>query len=257
MSRSPAPPTTAASMTFDTASLDAACTALAAYDWGGDAAALAPIDAAVVAAHGDAAVRAAIEPRLAAIVAGGASRAAKDYACRALMLIGTAASVPALAARLLDADESHMARFALERMPCPEAGGALAAALGSARGDIAIGIVSSLAARRDAACVPALRGLLSGEPRLAAAAAAALGAIHTPEARAALAAADPFAGDGVGPAVVDARLAAAEAVLASGDRAAALADYTGLAAAAKGRPAAKSVELAATRGILACLDAPS
>jgi hypothetical protein len=241
-------------MPFDTASLDAACTALAAYEWGGDTAALAPIDAAVVAAHGDTAVRAEIEPRLAAVVATSASRAARDYACRKLMLIGTAASVPALAARLVDADDSHMARFALERMPCPEAAAALVAALGVTRGDVAIGIVSSLAAKGDAACVPALGGLLAGEPRLAAAAATALGAIHTPAARAALAAADPFAGGGVGPAVVDARLAAAEALLAAGNRPAALAEYTALAAAAKGRPGAKLVELAATRGILACLD---
>jgi hypothetical protein len=244
-------------MPFDTSSLDADFAALAAYDWGGDAAALVRLDAAVVAAHGDAALRATLETRLAAILTADHSRAAKDYACRKLMLIGTAASVPALAARLADADDSHMARFALERMPCPEAAAALATALATARGDLAIGIVSSLAARREAACVPALAGLLSGEPRLAAAAATALGAIHTSEARAALAMADPFAAGVVGPAIVDARLATAEALLAAGDRAAARVAYEALAAAARGRAHAKPVELAATRGILACLDTPA
>jgi hypothetical protein len=51
-------------MAYDPASLDAAFAALAAFDWGADAAAFAPIDAAVIAAHGDAAARADVEKRL-------------------------------------------------------------------------------------------------------------------------------------------------------------------------------------------------
>jgi len=41
------------------------------------------------------------------------------------MVVGTASSVPALAALLTDNELSHMARFALERMPAAEAGAAL------------------------------------------------------------------------------------------------------------------------------------
>jgi hypothetical protein len=111
-------------MAYDPASLDAAFAALAAFDWGADAAAFAPIDAAVIAAHGDAAARADVEKRLAAVLGGGPSRAAKEYACRKLSMIGTAASVPALASLLADPDSSHMARFALERIAAPEASSA-------------------------------------------------------------------------------------------------------------------------------------
>jgi hypothetical protein len=63
-----------------------------------------------------------------------------------------------------------------------------------------------------------------------------------------------MAANGVGQAVVDARLACAESLLAAGKRADAMAVYKALAAAAAGKPTSKSIELAATRGILACLD---
>jgi HEAT repeat protein len=241
-------------MTFDRISLDDEFKALAAFDWGADAAPLARIDAAVVAWHGEAALTADLEKRLGAIVGGQASRAAKEYACRKLMMIGTAASVPALAALLKNADNSHMARFALERISAPEAAQALRDALGSVQGNLRIGMIESLGGRGDAASVPELARLLSADPPVAAAAATALGHIHTPEALAALSAADPLAGSGVGRAVVDARLASAEALLAAGKRVDAQRVYQTLADAVKGKPGAKAVELAAARGILACLD---
>ncbi|MEI6240672.1 MAG: HEAT repeat domain-containing protein [Planctomycetia bacterium] len=241
-------------MPFDLASLDAPFAALKAYDWGGDAAPFKAIDDAVVAAHGDAALRTDLEKRFALILGAGTSRAAKEYACRKVMMIGTAASVPALAALLGDADNSHMARFALEPIPAPEAAQALRAALGTAQGSLRIGMIESLGGRGDAASVPALARLLAGDPQVAAAAATALGHIRTPEAIAALSAADPLAGAGVGRAVVDARLASAEALLAAGKRAEAQGIYQTLAAAVKGKPGAKGVELAAARGLLACLD---
>lgn len=241
-------------MAFDTATLDAPFAALAAYDWGADAGPFATIDKAVIAAHADATLRADLEKRLGAILGGGTSRAAKEYACRKLMMIGTAASVPALAALLGDKDNSHMARFALERIGGPEAGEVLRKALDDLAGDLKRGMISSLAGRRDTACVPALAKLLGADATLAAAAAEALGTIGTPEALAALAVADPTAPGGLGRAVVDARLACAERLLAAGRRAEAQAAYESLAAAARGKPAAKHVELAATRGILACVD---
>jgi HEAT repeat protein len=244
-------------MPFDLTSLDAPFAALKAYDWGGDATAFKLIDDTVVAAHGDAALRADLEKRLTAILSAGTSRAAKEYACRKLMMIGTAASVQALAALLGDADNSHMARFALERISGPEATQALRDALGRVQGTLRIGMIESLVSRGDAASVPTIARLLSSDPPVAAAAATALGHINTPEALAALSAADPLAGSGVGRAVADARLASAEALLAAGKRAEAQNVYQSLADAVKGKPetkATKSVELAATRGLLACLD---
>lgn len=242
-------------MPHDPTALDAAFEALTAFDWGQDAAPLAVIDSAVVAAHGDDASRAGLERRLAALLGTTASRSAKEYACRKLCLVGSAASVPALAAMLPVEDLSHMARFALERIDAAEAAAALRQALASLDGDLRIGMITSLGSRRDAASVPSLGRLLSSDPATASAAAVALGAIRTPEALALLAAADPFAAHGLGQKVVDGRLACAENLLARGKRKEALAVYDALLAAASGRPGARRIELAATRGRLACLDA--
>jgi hypothetical protein len=239
----------------DAASLDAACAALAAFDWSADSAFAKTLDAAVIAAHGHEAARADLERRFAAVLPAGTSRAAKEYACRKLAMIGTAASVPALAALLPQADSSHMARFALERIAAPEAGTALRDALAALRGDLAIGMMASLAARGDAASVPALAIRLQADGTEAVAAAVALGRIATPEAAAALAKADAFADGPRATAVADARLACAERLLAAGNAAAATAAYESLVAGAAGKPAARRIALAATRGLVACADA--
>lgn len=244
-------------MAFDTTTLDASFAALAGFDWGGDAAPLTAIDGAVVAAHADALLARDLERRLGTVVAGPMSRAAKDYSCRKLALIGTKASVPVLAARLADADESHMARFALERIPGPEAADALRQALGTVRGDLVIGMISSLANRRDEASVAALATIVRGEsPSVAIAAASALGRIATPAAAAALAAATSDAGP-VAAAVIDARIACADALLAGGDRSAAKAVYESVAEAVGNAPRThrdRAVRIAARSGVLACLD---
>jgi len=242
-------------MAFDPASLDAPFEALASFDWGGDAQPLAAIDAAVVAAHGDAALTAELERRFAAVLGSTASRAAKQYACRKLSLVGTAASVPALGGLLADREESHMARFALERIAAPEATSALRTALGTVEGDLRIGMLASLAARRDAASVPAISPLLRGDSALAAAAAEALGLIATPAAAAALAAA---AAEGVAAdRVVDARLACAEALAKAGDKAAALTIYEAIGKAVGNTPATRrdrAVRMACQRGLFAVLE---
>jgi hypothetical protein len=243
-------------MAHDPASLDKPFASLQAFDWGGDATALQEIDAAVIAAHGDAALRADLEKRLSALLGGGCTLAVKEYACRKLAAIGTAASVPALSALLPDRDHSHMARFALQQIAAPEAAAALRKAAGDLQGDLKIGMISSLAGRGDAASVPLLAALLRGDSRTAVAAAEALGRIRTDEAVQALAAAADVADAHVAAAIVDARLAGAEAQLRHGRRREALATYRALAdAAAHGTTAsAKAARLAATRGILACLD---
>lgn len=219
-------------MAFDASTLDAPFAALGRYDWGGDAGSFKTIDAAVVAAHGDAALRADLEKRLTAILVAGVPRGAQEYACRKLAVIGTAASVPALAALLPDANLSHMGRFALERIPAEEAAAALRAALQGVGSPLKVGIISSLAGRRDAASVPALAALLAGDPTIAAAAAAALGRIAISEAAAALAGAAPQAP--AVDAVIDGRLACAAALLAAGDRAAAKTIYLALEPAGGG-----------------------
>src|SRR6266852_883826 len=73
-----------------------------------------------------------------------ASAQAKDAACARLKRIGTASSVPALSALLLDENLSHSARCALESMPTAAAGRALLNALKQSAGLTRIGIINSL-----------------------------------------------------------------------------------------------------------------
>jgi len=167
--------------------LDTAFEALKKYDWGQDPQVLQAIEKSRSASKNDPAGRKDLEVRLTAILKTDAPLAAKQYACRALSRIGTADSVPVLAALLADEALSHMGRLALERMPCPEAAGALRSALPQLKGALKIGLIHTLAARRDLESVPSLAALLADPaPETAAAAAAALGVLGTPEAAKAL-----------------------------------------------------------------------
>ena len=171
----------------DQAAVNKAFEALKTYDWGKDYSVLKPIDDAVVATHGDAAARKNLETRLAAVLKTNVSRDAKDYVCRKLMVIGSAESVPTLAGLLPNKGLSHMARYALERIPAPEAAQALRDALPRLRGALKVGVIGSLGVRRDAASVPALVALLGdADKAVARAAAYALGDIGSLEAAKAL-----------------------------------------------------------------------
>ncbi|MBX9792493.1 MAG: HEAT repeat domain-containing protein [Pirellulales bacterium] len=228
--------------------LDQAFEALKTYDWGADRNQLLPIEEAVITTRDDAAARQALEARIAALLAADVSRDAKDFACRMLMIIGSAAAVPALAALLPEHDESHMARYALERIPADEAARALREALPKASGPLKVGIIGSLGVRRDTASVPALAASLAdSDAAVARAAATALGNIGTPEAAKALAASRSTNAD-VKLAATDARLACADSLLAAGKKSEALVLYKSLA----GEDQPKHVRLAGTRGMLAC-----
>jgi hypothetical protein len=228
--------------------LEQAFDALNSYDWGTDRAALNPIDEAIVATYGDEAARRELESKLAAVLKTDVSRDAKDFVCRKLMVIGTAASVPALAELLPQSENSHMARYALERIMASEAAQALRDALPKLTGALKIGVISSLGVRRDASSIPALTALLAdADAAVARAAACALGDIRTPEAAQALAHAKP-ASDTTRAATTDALLACAEGLLASGKSTEALALYKAFI----GEDQPKHVRLAATRGMLEC-----
>jgi HEAT repeat protein len=227
--------------------LDQAFDALKTYNWGADVNALKPIDDATIKSRDNEAERKALEARLAAVLGTDASRDAKDYVCRKLMLIGTPASVPALAALLSDADNSHMARYALERIPAAEAAQALRDALPKLNPALKVGAIGSLGVRRDADSIPALTSLLGdSDAGVVCAAACALGDIGTPAGAKALTDAKPT--DKTKQAVIDARLVCAEGLLAGGQKVEALAIYKSLV----GDDQAKHVRLAATRGMLAC-----
>jgi HEAT repeat protein len=227
--------------------LDEAFEALKTYDWGQDIKVLAPIDEAVVATQGDTAGRKRLEERLVAALQTDGTLDAKQFVCRKLMVVGTAAAVPVLTGLLSDEKLSHMARFALERIPATEAAAALRDSLPKLAGALKVGVIGSLGTRKDAASIPVLSELLSdGDVTVARSAAFALGVIRTPEAAQALAQSKPAAE--VKSAVTDASLACAESLLSAGKNGDALAIYKGLVAS----DPPKHVKLAATRGMLAC-----
>lgn len=222
--------------------------ALNSYDWGTDRNTLNPIDEAVVATQGNVAGRKELETRLLVVLKSAASRSAKDYVCRTLRTIGTAESVRVLAALLPDTDLSHIARYALERIPASQAATAMREALPKLPDALKVGTIGSLGVRRDTASVAPLAKLLGhADPAIARAAACALGNIGSPEAGKALGDFAKKAPEGVKPAVVDACLVCAELLLADGKKA----DATVLYKSFSGEDQPKHVRLAATRGLLA------
>ena len=151
------------------------------------------------------------EATLIGVVQGNAGWLEKQEACRGLRQVGTAACIPALAALLPDKDLSHMARYALEAMPYPEAGKALRDALAKAEGAPKAGIVISLGVRRDPEAVPLLIVLLKDpDTDTARAALGALGRIATPDAAGALRAFEPTISEAMRPALAEGLLAAGQ-----------------------------------------------
>ncbi len=119
----------------------------------------------------------------AAVLASPAGREEKVNACRRLAALGGQESIAPLAALLADQELSHAARMGLEAIPDPAAGEALRTALPGLTGGPLIGVIHSLAARRETRAVPDLgRYLTDGDPQVAAAACAALGSIASPDA---------------------------------------------------------------------------
>jgi len=86
----------------------------------------------------------------------GASVYAKAKACQRLAVVGDKRAVPPLAALLPDEQLSHYARFALEPNPDPSADDALRAALGKLKGRLLVGVINSIAHRRDGRALGAL-----------------------------------------------------------------------------------------------------
>ncbi len=236
--------------------LDAPFTALATFDWGGDPTPLADLESRVREAAAAPPLAGELEPRFAELLTSSAPLAAKAFACRQLRLIGTARSVPALAGLLADPELSHMARFALERIDGPEAGQTLREAVPRVGDELALGMISSLANRRDEAAVPLLDALLSGPEPLAVAAALALGRIGTPAAAKSLAAASA-ASARYADAWATARIDCADQLLADGDRTAATALYEAVAATtgpAAANRRSRGLRIAAQTGLLDCLE---
>jgi HEAT repeat protein len=231
----------------DKAAVDKAMETLKTYDYGQDRNLLKPIDDAVIATHGDAAARKDLEIRLAGVLKGNVTRDAADYVCRTLRVIGTAESVPALAGLLAERDLSHMARYALQAIPAPEAAQALRDAMAALNAELEVGVIGSLGVRRDAESVPALAALLSAaDLEVVRAAAYALGTIGAPAAGEALGQLVKKPPKGAEQAATNSCLLCADQLLADGHKAEAKLIYQAL----MGGKQPKLVRLAAARGLL-------
>lgn len=103
----------------------------------------------------------AIADDLAALLASESTYAARQFALRQLALIGSERHVDTIAPLLLDADLSHMARYALEPIPGGRVDRALLDALSDAPDALKPGIINSLAARGARSAAGDIRKLTS------------------------------------------------------------------------------------------------
>jgi HEAT repeat protein len=215
---------------------------IALYEIGDDEASLANLDRLVGAGSSSPDEVKRMEQAFLKALAGKTTLAGKDLICRRLSLVGSAASVPALAAMLGTPETSDIARYALERIPGPAVDEALRKLLPNTAGKTRIGIVNTLGQRRDTAAIVALAGMIPGaDTDAASAAAAALGRIGSSAAASALAAAQPKSSGSLRHALDEAWMSCAEHM----EPRAAFAVYRALLHSAE----PESIRIAAIRGL--------
>ncbi|MCX6910687.1 MAG: PmoA family protein [Verrucomicrobia bacterium] len=170
---------------------DAVLKELAAYRFGNNRQSVLALEQLTAAASTDPAAKKHLAAKLVALLASGATIEAKQAACWQLSIVGSASEVPALAKLITDKDLGYPARLALERIPGDEPLAALRAALATTSGETRVGVINSLASRRDTKAVADIAKLLAdADAATAGAAMEALGKIRGPEADGALMAAD-------------------------------------------------------------------
>jgi len=157
---------------------DKAFAALPSFQLGGDETCVNTISAAAVWSHGSAREQDGLAERLAQALDSSATLDCKRFVCRQLVFINSDEAVPALSRLLTDKDLSDMARYAVESLPGRAAGAALRSALDQAQGKARIGLINSLAQRRDSESVGVFVRLVGDSDHdVARAAAAALGKV--------------------------------------------------------------------------------
>jgi len=172
----------------DEAKLDEAIAKARSWKFGDGTGELKYISDEVVKAGRDAAARGKIERKLCDALPKATTRGGKDFLCRQLVLVGTGRSVPALAKLLADKEASHMARYALERIPGASVEAALRRALPTVDDPLRVGIIHSLGRRADSRAVELIVPLLgSSSEDVVAASLVALSRMDSPKAVAAVA----------------------------------------------------------------------
>ena len=234
------------------AEVDAALKAIGTYKFGQSRTPLVAVEKMVQAAAQDAAARKRLAAKLAGVLGSSATPDCKRFVCGQLSLAAGDEQVAVLAGLLGDPGApglSLAARSALQRMPGDAPLAAMRAALAKAKGAAKVGLICSLGERRDAKAAAAIAASLTGADAVAAGAAIdALGKIRGAQATEALWAARTKVPPKLRPALGDALLRCANALLAEGksDRAAAI--FRELSAPGR----AKHMRVAAFPGLVAC-----
>lgn len=141
------------------------------------------LDQAIAAAGQDVSAKKVLEQESVALLKKRGEWSEMYRAVRNLAVVGTAESVPALAELLVEEGQSHLARIALENIPGAEATLALRNALDKVSSETAVGIIASLAVRKDQESVALFGALAEKEDEvLAQSALIALGNISGEEA---------------------------------------------------------------------------
>ena len=133
---------------------------IARLEWGSDRTHASTIQTLIMDA--DVSQYPTFEKKLLAVLADQhCAAAAQDFVCRMLRLVGSPASVPALAKLLADEQTADYARYALQTIPGAEVDGALRAALGTLKGKAKTGLIGTLSARGDKEALAAIKACVS------------------------------------------------------------------------------------------------
>jgi HEAT repeat protein len=187
------------------------------------------------------------ESALISLLKSDAPAAEKAITCKRLAIYGTKDAVPVLAPLLADPQLASWARIALEAIPDPAVDAAMRDAMGKLQGKLLVGVINSIAVRRDAKAVSGLvKKLKDADPEVASAAAVALGRIGGADAAKALSKSLAAAPAAVRAAVAEGCILCAERLLVQSKAADAMKLYDAVRAADV--PRQKMLE--ATRGAI-------
>jgi HEAT repeat protein len=153
------------------------------YEFGESRLALTTIEQRVFTALDDPEQARRLEKALVELLNGDSTDACRSFACRQLALVGGRMAAEALGPMLLDAELCHMATYALERIPHPEATAVLLRALPNVHDEQLIEVIDAIGARRASDAIDDLEEFAaSGQDDAARAAIAAIARIGTPRA---------------------------------------------------------------------------
>ncbi len=155
--------------------------AVAEYEYGRDQKPLTALSDLVYGSNDSPETLLQIEKAISKVLYTRSTAAGQLFMCKQLSLFGTEKSVPVLTKMMKNPETAEYARYALERIPGKKADKALLNLAKKTGGRTQIGVINSLGQRGQTGAANLLKKLLTAETKTAAAAAAALGEIASPE----------------------------------------------------------------------------